>query len=114
MKNKQPKDFHPLASVPATKLKALSVTSDQMMRSILLEDRQRTFDTATRHIQKMLKAESCAIFLVPDNTHDILVLESSYTDRFKEICNSRGNPIKIQSVKGKGLTAHIANKGEVV
>lgn len=114
MKKKQLKGFHPLANIPASQLKALSETSDQMMRSILLEDRQRTLDTVTRHIQKMLKAESCAISLVPDNARDVLVVESSYTDKFKEICNSRNTHIKIQSVKGKGLTGHIADKGKVV
>ena len=114
MKKKQPKGFNPLARISAAKIRALSATSDQMMRSILLEDRQGTLDTTTRQIQKMLKAESCAIYLVTDNARDVLKLESSYTDKFKEICNSRDTPIKIQSLKHKGLTGHIANKGKVV
>ena len=84
------------------------------MRSILLEDRQKTLDTVTCKILKMLKAESCAIFLVPDNQRDLLVLESSITDKQKESRNSNKISLQIQSVEGQGLTGHIANQGKIV
>ena len=107
------KDLHRVVNIPASQLKALLGTSDKMMRSILLDDRQRTLDTVTRQIQKMLKAESCAIFVVPDSPRDVLVMESLYTDQLKEKCDSHGACIKVQSVEGKGLTGHIADKGEI-
>ena len=111
MKKKHSKGLHPLANLPASKLKALSKASDLMMHSILLEDRQKTLDTVTRQIQKILNAESCAIFLVSDSVRDELVLASSYTDKLKEVCRSAS--IKIQSVVGKGLTGHIAFQGKI-
>jgi PAS domain S-box-containing protein len=114
MKKRQVKETRLAQSVPTAKLEALLDTSDQMMRSIFLGDRNATLDTVTRHIHDILSAESSAIYLLHEDSNKLLVLASSFSDKTGTATNSDPTPIKIQSRKGEGLTGHIANKGKIV
>jgi signal transduction protein with GAF and PtsI domain len=102
----------PSVHVPAQKLMALLSTSNAMMQSIFRHDRKETLRTAVRHVYDLLEAEACAIFLVSEDSSEELILEASYTTKSQYHCPDVR--LKIESMPGKSLAGHIANKGEIV
>lgn len=103
----------PPPSVPVHRLLALSKASDEMMRSVFRRDRQATLRTVARCVHDLLNAESCGIFLVPEDAPQELVLAAHYSDiaADEELPATR---LQIHSIPKGGMTGHIANQGEIV
>jgi len=64
-----------------------------------------------RSLQATFRAESCGIFLVPEDSSNQLVLYKNYSDKL----NSKYQPVRvtIQSIPGAGLKGHIASEAKV-
>jgi len=102
----------PDVSVPIQKLWGLSAASDEIMQSVLRHDRRKTFDMVAQHLGDLLDAESCSVFLVPDDDPGFLSLEAQWPNASAAASGKLRLPI--QSKFRGGLTGHIALCGEVV
>ncbi len=85
--------------------------SDEIMRCILRCDREQTFGTVARQLHDLLEAESCGLFLVPEDAPKELHLVATYSDAYG--VDFKPVTLKIQSVAGGGLTGHLADQGEI-
>jgi|GEM_PF-3253224 signal transduction histidine kinase len=100
-------------SVPVDRLLALSKASDEMMRSVYRRDRHATLRTVARCVHDLLNAESCGIFLVPEDALQELALAAHHSD----IVSDEDLPVtrlQMHSIPKGGMTGHIANQGEIV
>src|SRR5689334_5695226 len=62
------------------KLQELLDAGRVMHHSILVRDRRPSLETLVSQAYTLLEAESCAIFLRPDDTPTELVLDASYSE----------------------------------
>lgn len=95
-----------------TWLEELTAVSSEILQGIVGGDRYAALRVAARRTQHLLQAESCAVFLVPEDRPGHLVLAASWTDlrddRFEPVT------IEIRDGPGAGLTSFIALHGGVV
>jgi GAF domain-containing protein len=96
----------------------LSTATDRIMESILLGNQTAILDEVAHQSHVLLRAEACSIFLVDENSPDMIVKVASHADVWGvrgEVEPKRGRVrLKIQSVPGGGLTGHIAKQGQIV
>ncbi len=84
-----------------------------MLQGIFLRDRQSILDSFIYHSHNILQAESAAIFLTAKDDANFLILDSSYTDKFKYSIQ-RYVHLPIQRKEKGGLTGCIAFEKKTV
>jgi signal transduction histidine kinase/GAF domain-containing protein len=101
----------PDLSLPLEKALKLSVLGDELLKSIFYRDRRATLEGIVSGAHGLLNAESCGIFLVPDDAPLELLLEADYSDMRKHDFDPVR--LRIESRPGGGLTGHIAKLGKI-
>ena len=99
--------------VQSHKLEALLEATDRMLESSLGSDLRATFDQVSSSAKELLRAESCAIFLVADDSPDHVVLKSSCSDKFG-LSDRSGIRLRMHHEAGGGLTGFLASLGKIV
>jgi PAS domain S-box-containing protein len=100
------------AALSEEQRQTLERIDSEILGRVYLRDRQSTLDHFVRYAHDLLQVESSAIFLVPDSEPKTLVLDASFTDRFKHSFQ-RDVQLLIFSSPGHGLTAHIAKQQQL-
>jgi len=88
-------------------------TSEEFLRQTI--DRDAMLRDAVTQIHKILKVESCSVFLVKDGSPTTLYLAAEKRDKRDVKGAGSQSPLEIQIVSEKqgGLTGHIAYRGEL-
>jgi GAF domain-containing protein/two-component sensor histidine kinase len=101
-----------LTPLPAGKFLSLSTASTKLLHSIFRQDRKGALDLAAESFCTLCRAESAAIFLVPEKVPERLSLEAAHSDLEGRVFQ----PVEllIQSEPEGGLTGHIASIRQTV
>src|SRR3989442_803141 len=78
--------------------------NDQLIHCILLRDRRQALALATASVRSLLNAESCGIFLRPDNKCEYLCLEAQNSEKDGSVVRER-RTVHIRNAPKSGLTA---------
>ncbi|MCP5516620.1 MAG: PAS domain S-box protein [Verrucomicrobiales bacterium] len=96
--------------VDAVQIRQVLSISDNLLKSLVLFNREGVWKTITAEIRELFDCELASLFLVDEEAPDYLVLEAqepwtTKSDRLR---------LHIESTKGAGLTAHAAAAGEIL
>jgi len=95
------------------KLVSLLSFIDKLYTSFYLYDRKQVLETTVKYVHEFFDCEAVTLFLVDEHDHRFLIKEANHADQDLQE-GRRDVRLKIQSVKGAGLTGHIAKQGKIV